>query len=183
MASRQRRCDSSAWIFVFPFSLVNPLQKFTTHTDIVQQTGPETGCAGPGLWIAHPPCGVAPFALARSSGVITKRGVPVSVDQALPLPWYSGRVRSRRCSTCNCRSPCVSQDAQCHTFPQRVIRIRSRQRPIAEPQRSGVRMDRNQPKVTPRHAISTRASQCSVPVCRDVHRQHESRIQEAQAGG
>lgn len=47
--------------------------------------------------------------------------------------------------------------------------------------------DRNQSKVTPRHAISTRASQWAVPVCRDMYRQHESRVpQEARkprAGG
>lgn len=42
--------------------------------------------------------------------------------------------------------------------------------------------DRNQPKVTPRHAISTRTSQRPVPVCRDGHRQHESRVQHAQPG-
>lgn len=36
--------------------------------------------------------------------------------------------------------------------------------------------DRNQSKITPRHAISTRASQRAVPVCRDIHRKHESRI-------
>lgn len=92
-----------------------------------------------------------------------------------PTPPVSGRIKGRHLSASNCRSPCsypVGYDTCPNASPgSEADKGQPRSRSVAV-----CAWDRNQSEVTPRHAISTRASQRTVPVCRDIHRQHESRI-------
>lgn len=147
------------------------------------------GCAGPGPLTAHSPGGLVgqPHCAGPSEWGDHQGGHGGSCNcgSCAPTPPVSGRIKGRRRSWCNCRWPCVSRAAQWVMTPvptrhsgSEADKGQSRSRSVAV-----CAWDRNQPKVTPRHAISTRASQRPVPVCRDTHRQHESRVWEAQAGG